>query len=76
MNGVADLLQVEPAPNADMLPDFVHPGVEGRTYTWRCRNSRCTSPTWARRHDKVKAAWDEHVGDPRRVVKLVLGRDI
>lgn len=55
-----------------------------RTYVWDCRCGR----RWERRHDRIRAVWDEAAGslpryrrenaarDDGRVVVLVLGRDV
>ncbi len=55
-----------------------------RTYTWRCRCGR----SWERRHERIRDAWDTAAGrlpeyrrqnavpDDKRVVVLILGRDV
>jgi hypothetical protein len=55
-----------------------------RTYTWRCRCGQ----SWERRHERIRDAWDTAAGclpeyrrqnavpDDKRVVVLILGRDV
>jgi hypothetical protein len=71
--GAPDLLWVTPRPNVKQ--DQHRPNlslVSGITYTWRCRCGQILQ----RRHERIAAAWAEHDDGDRRVVVIVVGRDL
>lgn len=43
-----------------------------RTYRWRCK----CGETHERRHDRISGAWTEHMIGNRRLVILIVGRDV